>query len=50
MQAPSIGGVSVPRGDGTTIIQIRQGASLSDFADKIDANPGCARHRAVPPR
>jgi translation initiation factor IF-2 len=40
MQAPSIGGVSVPRGDGTTIIQIRQGASLSDFADKIDANPG----------
>ncbi len=40
MQAPSIGGVSVPRGDGTTVIQIRQGASLSDFADKIDANPG----------
>jgi translation initiation factor IF-2 len=40
MQAPSIGGVSVPRGDGTTIIQIRQGASLSDFADKINANPG----------
>ncbi|HYN67689.1 MAG TPA: translation initiation factor IF-2 [Ornithinibacter sp.] len=40
MQAPSIGGVSVPRGDGKTVIQIRQGASLSDFADKIDANPG----------
>ena len=40
MQAPSIGGVSVPRGDGTTIVQIRQGASLSDFADKINANPG----------
>ena len=40
MQAPSIGGVSVPRGDGTTVIQIRQGASLSDLADKIDANPG----------
>jgi translation initiation factor IF-2 len=40
MQAPSIGGVSVPRGDGTTIIQIRQGASLNDFADKINANPG----------
>ncbi len=40
MQAPSIGGVSVPRGDGTTIIQIRQGASISDFADKINANPG----------
>ncbi|MGG5257375.1 translation initiation factor IF-2, partial [Phycicoccus avicenniae] len=40
MQAPSIGGVSVPRGDGSTIIQIRQGASISDFADKINANPG----------
>ncbi len=40
MQAPSIGGVSVPRGDGKTVVQIRQGASLSDFADKIDANPG----------
>ncbi|WP_082589401.1 translation initiation factor IF-2 [Nostocoides sp. Soil756] len=39
MQAPSIGGVSVPRGDGTTIVQIRQGASISDFADKINANP-----------
>ncbi|WP_030528040.1 translation initiation factor IF-2 [Phycicoccus jejuensis] len=40
MQAPSIGGVSVPRGDGSTVIQIRQGASISDFADKINANPG----------
>ncbi|WP_101394477.1 translation initiation factor IF-2 [Phycicoccus duodecadis] len=39
MQAPSIGGVSVPRGDGKTIVQIRQGASISDFADKINANP-----------
>ncbi|KGN36164.1 translation initiation factor IF-2 [Knoellia subterranea KCTC 19937] len=39
MQAPSIGGVSVPRGDGSTIIQVRQGASLTDFADKINANP-----------
>ncbi len=39
MQAPSIGGVSVPRGDGSTVIRVRQGASLSDFADKIDANP-----------
>jgi translation initiation factor IF-2 len=40
MQAPTIGGVSVPRGDGTTIVQIRQGASLTDFADRINANPG----------
>ena len=39
MQAPSIGGVSVPRGNGSTIIQVRRGASLTDFADKIDANP-----------
>ncbi len=39
MQAPSIGGVSVPRGDGSTVVQVRQGASLSDFADKINANP-----------
>ncbi|PRY63402.1 translation initiation factor 2 (bIF-2) [Knoellia remsis] len=39
MQAPSIGGVTVPRGDGSTVVQVRQGASLTDFADKINANP-----------
>ncbi|GAA1749163.1 translation initiation factor IF-2 [Nostocoides vanveenii] len=39
MSAPTIGGVTVPRGDGTTEIRIRQGASLTDFAEKIDANP-----------
>ncbi len=39
MQAPSIGGVSVPRGDGTTLIRVRRGSSLTDFADKINANP-----------
>ncbi|UOE44648.1 translation initiation factor IF-2 [Agromyces larvae] len=39
-EAPSLGGVSVPRGDGTTVIRLRRGASISDFADKIDANPG----------
>ncbi len=39
MQAPSIGGVTVPRGDGSTIVQVRRGSSLTDFADKIDANP-----------
>jgi translation initiation factor IF-2 len=38
-QAPSIGGVQVPRGDGTTPIRLRRGATLSDFADKIDVNP-----------
>ncbi len=39
MQAPSLGGVTVPRGDGATVVRLRHGASLSDFADKIDANP-----------
>ena len=39
-EAPSLGGVSVPRGDGSTIIRLRRGASISDFADKINASPG----------
>jgi translation initiation factor IF-2 len=39
MQAPSLGGVSVPRGDGSTVVRVRRGSSLSDFADKIGANP-----------
>ncbi|MEF2978176.1 translation initiation factor IF-2 [Subtercola sp. YIM 133946] len=39
-EAPSLGGVSVPRGDGTTVIRLRRGASITDFADKIDASPG----------
>ncbi|WP_454294408.1 translation initiation factor IF-2 [Salana multivorans] len=39
MSAPLIGGVTVPRGDGTTVVRIRRGASLNDFADRIDANP-----------
>ena len=38
MQAPSIGGVSVPRGNGQTIT-VRRGASLTDFADKINVDP-----------
>ncbi|AGW40922.1 translation initiation factor IF-2 [Leifsonia xyli subsp. cynodontis DSM 46306] len=38
-EAPSLGGVTVPRGDGGTAIRLRRGASISDFADKIDANP-----------
>jgi translation initiation factor IF-2 len=38
MQAPAPGGVSIPRGDGATI-RLRRGASLSDFADRIDVNP-----------
>jgi translation initiation factor IF-2 len=39
MQAPSVGGVQVPRGDGTTVVRIRRGSSLTDFAERIDANP-----------
>jgi translation initiation factor IF-2 len=39
MQAPSIGGVTVPRGDGSTVVRVRRGASLMDFADKINADP-----------
>ncbi|MBP6995688.1 MAG: translation initiation factor IF-2, partial [Phycicoccus sp.] len=39
MQAPTIGGVQVPRGDGKTVVQVRQGATLTDLADKINANP-----------
>jgi len=38
MQAPSIGGVQVPRGNGQTL-RMPRGASLSDFADRIGANP-----------
>ena len=39
MQAPSIGGVQVPRGDGSTVVRLPRGASLTDFADRINANP-----------
>ncbi|MBB2899868.1 translation initiation factor IF-2 [Kineococcus radiotolerans] len=39
MQAPAVGGVSVRHGDGTTVLRIRRGASLSDFAERIDADP-----------
>lgn len=39
-EAPTIGGVSVPRGDGTTIIRMRRGASIADFAEKIEQMTG----------
>jgi translation initiation factor IF-2 len=39
MSAPSLGGVSVPRGNGETVIRLRRGSSITDFADKIEANP-----------
>ncbi|MEU6857068.1 translation initiation factor IF-2, partial [Rothia kristinae] len=38
MQAPTVGGVVVPRGNGQTI-RLRRGASVMDFAEKINANP-----------
>ncbi|HET7245218.1 MAG TPA: translation initiation factor IF-2, partial [Streptosporangiaceae bacterium] len=38
MQAPAIGGVQIPRGNGQAI-RLSRGASLSDFADKIGVNP-----------
>ena len=38
MQAPVVGGVRLPHGNGETV-RLARGASLSDFAEKIDANP-----------
>ncbi|BCO36888.1 hypothetical protein MHEC_33210 [Mycobacterium heckeshornense] len=38
MQAPVVGGIRLPHGNGETI-RLARGASLSDFAEKIDANP-----------
>ena len=39
MQAPTLGGAIVPRGDGNTPVRLRRGASLADFAEKIGADP-----------
>jgi translation initiation factor IF-2 len=38
MQAPSVGGVRLPKGQGE-VVKLPRGASLTDFADKIGANP-----------
>jgi translation initiation factor IF-2 len=38
MQAPTIGGVRITRGNGETV-RLPRGASLTDFAEKIDASP-----------
>jgi translation initiation factor IF-2 len=38
--APSLGGVAIPRGDGTTIIRMRRGASIGDLADKLESMTG----------
>jgi len=37
MQAPTIGGVRLPRGGGQ-VVRLPRGASLTDFAEKIDAS------------
>ncbi|MEI8149138.1 MAG: translation initiation factor IF-2 [Actinomycetes bacterium] len=39
MAAPSLGGAVVPHGDGKTVIRLRRGATLMDFAEKINADP-----------
>ena len=39
MAAPSLGGAVVPHGDGKTVIRLRRGASLMDFAEKINGDP-----------
>jgi translation initiation factor IF-2 len=36
MQAPTIGGVRIPRGNGQ-VVRLPRGASLTDFAERIDA-------------
>ncbi|WP_166351639.1 translation initiation factor IF-2 [Phytoactinopolyspora limicola] len=38
MQAPTIGGVRLPRGNGQ-VIRLPRGASLADFAERIDVDP-----------
>ena len=39
LPAPQLGGAVVPRGDGKTIVRMRRGATLMDFAEKINADP-----------
>ncbi|MGO3135105.1 MAG: translation initiation factor IF-2 [Agrococcus casei] len=38
-EAPTIGGVRVPRGDGSTKVRMRRGSTLADFAEKIGGSP-----------
>jgi translation initiation factor IF-2 len=39
LPAPTLGGAVVPRGDGKSVIRMRRGATLMDFAEKIKADP-----------
>lgn len=36
--SPMLSGVEVPRGDGSTVVRLRQGSSLADFAETIGAS------------
>ena len=38
LRAPTLGGAVIPRGDGKTPIRMRRGATLMDFAEKINAD------------
>ena len=37
--SPMVAGLDMPHGDGSTVVRIRAGASLADFAERIGANP-----------
>jgi len=39
LPAPQLGGAVVPRGDGKSVVRMRRGATLMDFAEKINADP-----------
>ena len=39
LPAPQLGGAVVPRGDGKSVVRLRRGATLMDFAEKINADP-----------
>jgi translation initiation factor IF-2 len=39
LPAPQLGGAVVPKGDGKTVVRMRRGATLMDFAEKIKADP-----------
>ncbi len=36
--SPMVAGIEVPRGDGSTVVRVRAGASLADFAERIGAS------------
>ncbi len=48
LPAPQLGGAVVPRGDGKTVVRMRRGATLMDFAEKIKADPDNHALRPVP--